>query len=211
MKPRRVGLVAALTAMTVLAVACGEPEFEYPNDSVEGVYFKVPRSWTVFDQTDEYFEGRVGAATGAEPVRLWFLDSNDPATIDNVAVLDGDQPVGRAQILQVSSSISEGVSISTARAAGFEFDPASPPADLEDTWEVALDAPMRTEDGISGAVAIFNHRETVSDEWLTQGREVFVDPTRQRVYILDIYCTAECFDLNRDEIFDILDSWRIDL
>ena len=211
MNPRRVGLVAALTAMTVLAVACGEPEFEYPHDAEEGVYFKVPRSWTVFDQTEEYFEGRVEGGATARPLRFWTLDANHPADAENAAADDGDKPVGTAQIIQVTSGLSEALSISSVRSVGFEFDPVSPATGLEDTWEVVVDQPMRTDDGISGAVAVFNHRDDVNDDWLSQAREVFVDPTRQRVYILDIYCTAECFDLNRDEIFDILDSWRIDL
>jgi hypothetical protein len=30
------------------------------------------------------------------------------------------------------------------------------------------------------------------------------------VYLLDIYCSAACFEQHRDDIFDVLDSWRID-
>ncbi|MGE3590306.1 MAG: hypothetical protein AB7L17_21475, partial [Ilumatobacteraceae bacterium] len=203
--------VGGVVALSVLVTACGEPEFEYPHDAAEGVYFKVPREWTVFDQTAEFLEGRVDGQATSTPLRLWTIDSNRPADADNAAAFDGDRPVGTAQIIEVVPSLSERLSIADLRSIGFEFDPVNPATGLEDTWEVVLDQPLRTKDGISGAVAMFNHRATSDDEWLSQAREVFLDPTRQRVYILDLYCSAACFEANQDEIFDVLDSWRIDL
>jgi hypothetical protein len=59
-------------------------------------------------------------------------------------------------------------------------------------------------------VAVWNYRKTTDDKWLSQAREVFVDPASNRVYLLDIYCSAACFEQHRDDIFDVLDSWRID-
>lgn len=208
---RRLSAGAALAVTTIAAVGCGEPEFQYPHDEVEGVYFKVPSAWTVFDQTDDYFDGRIEATGTAQPVRVWTLDASDDADADHASVRDGDVPVGRAQIVELTSSASELVSISAVRSLGFDFDPVSPATGLDEVWEVALDQPLRTADGISGAVAIFNFRAEADDEWLTQAREVFLDPTRQRLYLLDIYCSAACFDEHRDDIFDVLDSWRIDL
>jgi hypothetical protein len=199
-----------LCAGLVLA-SCGEPEFQYPHDAQEGVYFKVPASWHVSDETASFYEGREAGASQAQPVRIWFVDAApeaDPAHLDNPA---GDTPVGFVQILAVSPSLAENVSISSVRASGFEFDPVSPPAEFEDLWEVTIDQPLRTDDGISGAVAIFNHRDTADDPWLTESRLVFVDPTRQRVYLFDMFCSAACFEQNYDDIFAAIDSWRIDL
>lgn len=205
-----IGLAGGLLAGQVLA-GCGEPEFQYPHDSAEGVYFKVPRSWTVFDETETFYEDRVDGGSTAQPVRVWVLDSNRPADPTNVDDANGDQPVGIAEIIALSPGLAENVSISSVRSIGFEFDPVAPATGLEDTWEVVIDQQMRTEDGISGAVAVFNYRDTADDPWLSQAREVFLDPTRQRVYLLDVFCSSSCFEQNQDDIYDIIDSWRIDL
>lgn len=207
----RPALAAPLLCAGLLLAACGEPEFQYPNDSAEGVYFKVPADWHVVDETEAFYEGREAGASQSQPVRVWLVDAAeqaDPAHLDDRA---GDTPVGLARILAVSPSLSEAVSIASVRASGFDFDPTSPPAEFQDLWEVSLDQPLRTDDGISGAVAIFNHRESADDPWLTQARLVFVDPTRQRVYLFDLYCSSACFQQYYDDIFDVLDSWRIDL
>jgi hypothetical protein len=208
---RKFAVAVTIGALATAVTACGESEFEYPHDAAEGVYFKVPRTWTVFDETEEYFEGRVDANATSTPIRLWTLDAHQPANAENAGMLDADKPVGVAQIIAVIPRLGQSISISDVRSIGFEFDPVAPATGLEDIWEVAVDQALRTDDGVSGAVTVFNHRSTVDDPWLSQAREVFLDPTRQRVYILDIYCTAVCFDAHRDAIFDILDSWRIDL
>lgn len=210
---RALALVAALGATSL--AGCGDPEYQYPHDDAEGVYFKVPRDWTVFDRTDEFYDGRIDAGAYAQPVRVWTLDAGDDPSPDAIDTLDGDSPVGTAQILALVPSLGESMSVSYLRSIGFDFDPVNPPADVQDTWEVAVDQPLRTDDGLSGAVAVFNHRDSVDDPWLTQARLVFVDPTspkgQPRAYALDIYCSAECFETHRDEIFSVLDSWRIDL
>lgn len=203
--------MAAIAGAALLFTACGSPEFQYPHDAAEGVYFKVPSSWTVTDTTEGFYEDRVPGGSTAQPLRVWAIDSNEPADVANIDLGDGDKPVGTAQIIALSAGLSENVSISSVRSVGLEFDPVNPATGLESTWEVVTDQPLRTDDGISGSVAVWNHRDTTADEWLSQAREVFVDPTRQRVYILDLYCTAKCFDTYRDDIFDVLGSWRIDL
>lgn len=208
--------LALVTALGAASLAgCGDPAYQYPHDDAEGVYFKVPNDWTVFDRTDEFFDGRIDAGTYAQPVRVWTLDASDDPAPDAPDTIDGDSPVGTAQILALAPSLGEQISVSYLRGLGFEFDPVNPPVDLQDTWEVALDQPLRTDDGLSGSVAVFNHRDSVDDPWLSQARLVFIDPTspkgQPRAYALDIYCSAECFDAHRDEIFSVLDSWRIDL
>ena len=35
--------------------------------------------------------------------------------------------------------------------------------------------------------------------------------TVERVYLLDLFCHAACFEQHRDQIYDVIDSWRIDL
>jgi hypothetical protein len=217
MKPRtairrpHARLAGPLLCAGLLLASCGDPEFQYPHDAAEGVYFKVPADWDVSDETEAFYDGRVDGASTAQPVRVWVVDADpdpDPAHLDDPA---RDLPVGIAQIIAVSPSLAEAVSIASVRASGFDFDPVSPPADFEDLWEVTIDQPLRTADGISGSVAIFNHRDSVDDPWLTQSRITFVDPTRQRVYIFDMYCNATCFEQYYDDIFDVIDSWRIDL
>jgi hypothetical protein len=203
--------VACALAVSIVATGCGDPEYQYPHDGAEGVYFKVPSDWTVFDRTEATQEGRVEGGSAVTPIRVWMIDAHDPATIDNIAVENGDKPVGVVRILATSRRLGQAVSVADARSDGFEFDPVSPPADLTDTWEVVLDQALRSDEGVSGAVVVFNHRESAGDAWRSHAREVFVDSSGQRVYLLDIYCSASCFEENWDDIFEVLDSWRIDL
>jgi hypothetical protein len=205
----RCGVAGAL-ALAAVATACGDPEYQYPHDGAEGVYFKVPSEWTVFDETKTSQEGRVEGGSSVTPVRVWAIDAHDPAAVTNITVRDGDHPVGMVRIFATTERLGQAVSIAAIRSDGFEFDPVSPPADLDGTWEVVIDQALRTEDGVSGAVAVFNHRETPDDPWQSQAREVYVDPSRQRIYMLDIYCNSTCFEANWDDIFDVLDSWRIE-
>lgn len=203
-------ILAAALALGLVASACGRSEFQYPQDSAEGVYFKVPRSWTVFDETDEANEGRPPGASNAIELRSWFIDSSPTPDLDHTTVQDGDAPVGAATIFGLGVSLAEQLSLSSVRGLGLPFDPVYPQTGLETTWEVVLDQQLRSADGIPGAVAIFNHRDTVDDPWITQGRVVFLDTIGQRAYLLDIYCSSECFERNYDDIFTVLDSWRID-
>jgi hypothetical protein len=202
--------VAMMAAAAVLVAGCGDPDYRYASDSQEGVSFRVPYSWTIFDRTEEEFSGRLDGGATAQALRVWVIDSNELADPRNPEQVDGDVPVGNAQIIATASGLSQNLSIASVRSVGLEFDPVNPATGLEDTWEVVTDQPLRSEGGVSGAVAIWNYRETTDDEWLSQAREVFVDPASNRVYLLDIYCSAACFEQHRDDIFDVLDSWRID-
>jgi len=207
---RKTAAMAVLSALAGLLGACGSPDYRYAHDSVEKVYFRVPYAWSIIDQTEEFFKDRPAGASNAKPVRVWTIDSHQPPDPKNVDNVDSDMPVGQAQLISVSQGLGEAVSVSSVRASGFKFDPVAPATGLEDTWEVITDQPMRTKGGISGSIAVFNYRENATDPWLTQAREVFVDAARKRVYILDVFCTAKCYQQYERDIFDILDSWRID-
>lgn len=202
--------VAMVVAAAALVAGCGDPDYRYASDSQEGVSFRVPYTWSIFDRTEEEFSGRLDGGATARALRIWVIDSNDEADPSNPEVFDGDVPVGNAQIIATASGLSDNLSISAVRSVGLEFDPVNPATGLEDTWEVVLDQPMRSEGGASGSIAVWNYRTTTSDPWLSRAREVFVDPASNRVYLLDIYCTAACFEQHRDDIYDVLDSWRID-
>lgn len=207
---RRSRVLTAALALGLVATACGQSTYEYPRDAAEGVYFKVPREWTVFDETEDELDGRLPGSTNAIPVRVWVIDAHDDADPANAEAFDGDTPVGGATIYALGIGISEALSISELRSVGFDFDPANPQSGLEDTWEVVVDQQLLTDDGVPGAAVIFNHRDSVDDPWLTQGRVVYFDAVGGRAYLLDVYCSAECFDRNYDDIFAVLDSWRID-
>ena len=195
-----------VAAAAVLAAGCGDPDYRYASDSKEGVSFRVPYSWSIFDRTDEEFSGRLDGGATARALRIWVIDSNEDADPGNPEVFDGDVPVGNAQIIATASGLSDNLSISAVRSVGLEFDPVNPATGLEDTWEVVLDQPMRSEGGVSGSIAVWNYRATTSDNWLSRAREVFVDPASTRVYILDLYFSAACFEQHRDDIYDVLDS-----
>ena len=207
---KKTAAIVVLSALAALLGACGSPDYRYAHDTAEKVYFRVPYAWSISDQTEEFFKDRPAGASNAKPVRVWVIDAHtppDPKNADNPA---SDLPVGKAQIISVSQGLGEAVSIASVRASGFQFDPVAPATGLEDTWEVITDQPMRTKGGISGSIAVFNHRDKATDPWLTQAREVFVDPGHKRVYILDVFCTAACYKQYERDIFDILNSWRID-
>jgi hypothetical protein len=207
---RRGRVFMAAIATAVLVAACGDPQYRSARNDVEKVYVRVPHSWTVFDRTDEFYDEEQTANSAVQPIQVWVIDSAEAADPRNVEEVDRDTPVGTAQVFEiVTQDLAENVSIASVRSLGFDFDPAAPPEDQADNWRVTVNQPLQTERGISGSVIMFDRRDSPDDPWISQARGVFVDPAGERLYLLDLFCTKECFDEHYDQIFDVLDSWRI--
>ena len=200
----------AVIAATVLVAACGDPQYRYARNDAEKVYVRVPYTWTVFDRTDEFYDEEQTANSAVQPIQVWVLDAAEQADPRHVEDSERDDPVGTAQVFSIrSQELAESVSIASMRSFGFDFDPASPPEDQASNWRLNVSQPLQTERGISGSVIMFDRRETPDDPWVSQARGVFVDPAGERLYLLDLFCTEECFEQHYEEIFDVLDSWRI--
>ncbi len=203
------GIVALGVVAAVLA-ACGDPQYRYARNDTEKVYVRVPYSWSVFDRTDVFYDEDQLTNSAVQPVQVWVLDGSADADPRHVEDSERDEPVGTAQVFAIrSQELAESVSIASMRSFGFDFDPAAPPEDEAENWRLNVSQPMQTERGISGSIIMFDRRETADDPWVSQARGVFVDPAGERLYLLDLFCTEECFEQHYDEIFDVLDSWRI--
>lgn len=202
--------IVVVGAVAVLLAACGDPQYRYARNDTEKVYFRVPYSWTVFDRTEEFYDDEQIASSAVQPIQVWVIDGAAEADPRHVEDSERDDPVGTAQVFAIrSQDLAESVSISSMRSFGFDFDPGSPPDDQAENWRVDVSQPMQTERGISGSIVMFDRRASAEEPWVSQARGVFVDPAGERLYLLDLFCTEECFEQHYDEIFDVLDSWRI--
>jgi hypothetical protein len=104
------------------------------------------------------------------------------------------------------------MSASLARLAASPtgFDPVLPSDDNESAQvEVLTYEPLGFE-GINGTRIVFRVRDTGTDPW----RAVYdvsaaYDSKKFRLYVLQVGCSAACYELNKSTISAIADSWLV--
>jgi hypothetical protein len=197
---RRLGLAALLVA----AVAgCAGSGYSYHSNKDENLYFKVPDDWTVFD-TGELLPDASG-------VWLRGFVGGARAVPDAVPSISYGEPRGYVQISAIGASEREQVSIESLRSVTFGMDPltfaqSNPngPVSILDYGEVVLDGgahgvhirvQLRPEDGSTPSII---------------DQTVLVDKATRKQYLLNIGCSAACWDAHHRQIEAVIDSWTLE-
>jgi hypothetical protein len=209
MKGRAV--LAGLSVVAALGLAgCGDNGYEYVANKDAGLYFRVPDSWSVLE-VDTEDTGRPAAV--GDPVDAWtrLLDESPTPGAANFAAAAPAYPVGVASVEAVpDQQARDTLDYATLRGLAYGGTDPYEQSFAEDSNIQLVDLYDVTEsDTVRGQRVIFTvHGE--DGTYVTYDQTALVNNITTEIYRLLLKCESTCYERNRDEIDDIVDSWTIE-
>jgi len=207
---RRRGSLLVVVVIALTVGACGDSGYEYVENDDAGLYFRVPDTWSVVpvDTTDEAIPETL--LQSEQWVRL--LDrSADPGLANLQAVLPAE-PVGLASVSTVATNTERDALdyvVLRSMALGGEDDPLALASTPDSGVDLVSIADVTTDEGLRGERIVFT--VTQDDGGLvTFDQTAMVNPLTTEIYRLFLKCESHCYEANRGEIDDIVDSWTIE-
>jgi hypothetical protein len=206
-----------------------------------GVAYRIPTSWTVFDEMT--LTGvDPGSPQGAVDPIVWLtaFDGNPAPKTEHVLDLTADYPYGLAIVYELQGRVRENLDISSMRNLMFPLDGFTNPGDFQvhsyndslvlyggGLRGIAMDFSFRlsalpaaerelsiTMPGISpffGSEAPQTSPGTsqLMSDFVRFQQVVYTDPGANRVFVMLVGCSAECFRHNKPAIDATVNSWRV--
>lgn len=205
--------VLVVMGSLLLITACSRGEFAYVEQRDEGVFFKIPNDWSVFEtreykengpSLDEFIENGVTPAPGSWQV---VVDAGPEPTASNVQSFLNPFPVAVAEVAPLTEATRDIVSTAFLRSSYLGWDPVSPPEEFE-SLVLELDRDI-TEDGLRGnrhrfALDVAEGSTTVVDTI------VLTDAENSKIYRFTIFCEEACFRANSNLIYEIIASFTVE-
>lgn len=197
-------LLAAGCALVlgVVLSACAS-DYSYLSHDASGLYFRVPESWTALTVPDD----------GTETSTVSYLRVLDGADEPDLAHLDavGDTPVGVVQVLDLTPSQRDTLSLSALRelSTNGDGDPFDLQEDPESGLRVLRYRDLEVEGGYRGNRIAFSRVEEESGATVVTEQIALLAPNSDRIYQLVIHCSQQCFETRKGEIDVVLDSWNV--
>ena len=197
----------------LLVTACSRGDFAYVEQRDEGVYFKIPNEWSVFEtreyrangpSLDEFIENGVTPAPGSWQV---VIDAGPEPTASNVQSLVNSFPVAVAEVAPLTEATRDVVSTAFLRSSYLGWDPVSPPEQFQ-SLVLELDRDI-VQDGLRGnrhrfALEVAQGTRTVVDTI------VLTDAENSKIYRFSVFCEEACFRANSDLIYEIISSFTVE-
>jgi hypothetical protein len=231
MKHRLPALALTVVAAASFLAACGSPEYEYVRNTEARTAFKVPTDWTVFDEATMLGETAGPGASTPDPIEwLVGLDGDPAPSRDHVLSLasgyDTVHPQGIAGVYRLSSTVRDQVNLQVLRNLILPIDQVRDDVGAEALNMIAYDDRL-DQDGFQGlhfeAQVSMSALEFVlgasgdgddpptllDDDYLHINQTAYVDPSSDKVYILAVLCSADCYARHRGDIDTIVNSWAV--
>jgi hypothetical protein len=227
MKLRRRSPAAVLAvAIGATLAACGSPSYEYVRNTEARTAFKVPIDWTVFDEATLQGEPAGPPVDTPDPVEwLIGLDGHPTPAVEHVMADGGyysDYPQGIAAVLRLTEQQRDGISYGALRNLILPIDQITDQVGREAVQVLAYDDRIE-KDGFRGlhfeaqiwASALEGDlaaggSEVLFDERFVQiSQTAYLDPGSDKVYVLAVLCSAECYGRNRGDIESVIQSWAV--
>lgn len=209
----RNGVAALVAVVGLLLAACQPSGYTYVRNTRDGAYVKFPSDWHYF--TDKDLLERQAKAAGLTPglaeqlsLQQWAVafDADPQPTLDHLFAEPDDYPIGFMQVRRLGDDERDQFSIASLRNQFFRFD------------ELTLSNPGRVEllsgeeltgpDGLRGLRMRFII-SFPSGGMFTYDQTTYIDARTEKVYLLAIGCTVECFERHTAEIEQVAQSWTI--
>lgn len=200
--------ITAVLAAAVLVAGCADSGFHYVKSSEDKTYFKVPSSWSLFDE--ETIISQVGAdltETERQTVldETWRVgfDSSPKPSLRHVSGVGSGHPAGLAVVRNLSFDVSDNISNSVLRNYFFDVDTA-----LQDQTGELLDyEELQLDGGFRGSHLVANL--TIDAKPITINQITLLDQATTKVYALIVTCSQDCYDQNKGQIEKVVDSWTV--
>jgi hypothetical protein len=215
---KRLRSLGLFIAAVVLAAACGGSDFRYVSNSTENLFFKVPKGWKQFKLTDTDKDGRPQALpAGIDRIWHYGYDSSNAPSEAHLSEVAPEMPVAQAVVWRLLDSANDRMSLSKARSIAFniEADPLLQDPGAPAAWEVVPiggvpDVRLTFPKGVTGTrVAINVPTPDDPKVFRTLDATTVLDPSNQRLYMLVLSCSSQCYLDNRKVIDTVAESWTV--
>lgn len=206
--------VAALVALLGLMLAACQPSgFTYVRNNEDGAYVKFPSAWHYFG--DEALLEWQAEAAGLTPGRAeelselqWAVafDADPEPSLDHFFNESNSHPIGLMQVRRLDPDERDQFSLASLRNQFIPFDTIA----ASDAGRIELISveELTTPDGLRGLRMKYTVRFATGGVF-TYDQTAYVDAATQKVYLLAVGCTVECFPKHSAEIERVAASWTI--
>jgi len=220
---RRLSVLASVNALLLAGCTSG---YTYVTNSKTKTYFKIPDQWRLFNENEIFsreIQGLSPQTEAAARQALWMVafDSDPHPSLDHLFQVStrcdlvkatskstlpvGCYPEGFAQVLPLSESARDSLSLASLRNAFFHVDDliAQDPQSVEilDQRDIVLSS------GFHGSRYVMNVKR--DDVFLTINQTALVDPATRMLYLFAIGCEAHCYLDHQKTIDQIVQSWTV--
>ena len=220
-------LGAGLVVASAIVAACGSPSYEYVRNTEARTAFKVPIDWTVFDEATLQGEPAGPPVSTPDPVEwLIGLDGHPSPAVEHVmseGAFDSDYPQGIAAVLRLTAQQRDGINYGALRNLIVPIDSIQDQMGREAVQLLAYDDRIEKDgfrglhfeaqiwaSALSGDAAEGNGGSVLLDDRFVQiSQTAYMDPASDRVYVLAVLCSAECYGRNRGDIESVIESWAV--
>ena len=200
-----------VVATMVVAAACGGPSHEYISNNADGVYFRIPPSWSTFapaeiDKAQSGWKGDefVGAILESTTWQT-AIDADATPSIEHVfANKPADQPTVYAYVRTLYKQELSGASTESLK------DIYLPLSDLDINEDVRILSEDQSQQGDAQGLRLrYTYKANADSPEQTVAQLSYLAPDTTKVYLLAVRCTSACFKAHAAEIDDILSSYTI--
>lgn len=225
--PRARALVAAGAVLALLGAACGPPSHRYVRNTEQRTAFKVPHSWTLFDEADMLGQAEGAVQPDTPDPREWLVgfDGDPSPAVEHVVGASGtfatDYPTGIAGVFRLNPQQRDQINLGTLRNLVIPVDTIAEEVGQDAVQVLAYDDRLM-EDGFRGIHVEFQVLESaiaqvrgagapafLNDTYVQVSQTAYFDEATDRVYVLAVMCSAECYSRNRGDIESAVDSWTV--
>lgn len=209
-----------------ILVACGSPSYEYVRNTEARTAFKVPIEWTVFDEAALQGDPAGPPTSTPDPVEwLIGLDAHPSPAVEHVmsqAGYDSDYPQGVAAVLRLTAQQRDGINYGALRNLIVPIDTIQDQVGREAVQILAYDDRIEKDgfrglhfeaqiwaSALEGDPAAGGGKVLFDDRFVQISQTAYMDPASDRVYVLAVLCSAECYSRNRGDIESVIESWAV--
>jgi hypothetical protein len=210
-------LLVAMTALGgLLLSACSlGTNYTYLHDGKEGAYFKIPKSWHVFSEASvvkNSYKDLTSEERSALEKTSWRVgfDASTAPSIGHIGSI-GPKPAGLAFVDRLTPNQSD--TASTLFLRNLIVDVDTPIND--DRADIIQYDMIQRDGGFHGIHMVIRIRAAPNTSALAQpasftiNQIALLDQKTERVYVLFVACTSECFSKNETSIKRVVDSWHV--
>jgi hypothetical protein len=200
-------LIAAGVVLAVVAAGCGS--YSYVKSSSDKTYFKVPKRWTLYDESSVM--DRLGSTLSkkersSELHQTWRVafDAAPKPSLNHLGSVRASYPSGLAVVRRLSFDAGDNLTTSQLRNYFFDVDTG-----LQDnSVNIKQYEELQRNGGFRGIHMVADITRSSGDV-LTIDQTTLVDQGNSRIYALLVSCSSSCYSKNKNQINQVVDSWTV--
>jgi hypothetical protein len=209
-RPNRIHAQMTLGVCMVVAVlASCSTRYTYVANSGDRTYFRMPKGWKVFDESELRASHALGISPteqpGAAPMWIVAFDADPSASAKDLAFGDARYPQGLAQVRTIEDATRASFSDASIRNSLLPLDQLAQQS--PGAVQLLDSAAIKQADGVHGMRLVY--RLTAPGTSITVEQIGMVDSGTQKLHLLAIWCASTCYDRYRGSIAQVVDSWTV--